>query len=391
MNTGGLKVLMISSDRNIAVPGSVVAQRMVEYGSLVEEMHIVLLCDSSHGLKEGKLGSNVFYYPTNSSLKFFRPLDAARIGKKLVLEKKFVRGRSVITTQDPFECGWAGMKVKRRWRLPLEVQLHTDPNSPYFTGFLNNLRKKISKKVLAHANSIRVVSASLKSSLSTIYNLQSTSVSVLPIYVNKERIESWHISFDLHARFGWSFTLLSVARLAPEKNLNMALDVLAKVRETYPDTGLVIVGSGPEEKALKSKVKSLKLDGFVEFVGWQEDLGSYYKTSNLYLQTSLYEGYGLSLVEAGLSGLPVVTTAVGLAQELTSGQEAYIYPLDPAQGSSGQVAAMAEGVVDLLEHNQKREALRFNMRRTLEQKLLSKEEYLKQMQKNWEEVSQKIQ
>src|SRR3989344_683014 len=129
MNFGGLKVLMISSDRNIAAHGSSAGSRMVEYGGLVEELHIVLLSDSSHGLKEVQIGKNVWVYPTNSITSALRPLGAARLGKKIVFDKKFVRGKSLITA-DSIECGWAGLKVKSKWRIPLEVQVHTDHFSP---------------------------------------------------------------------------------------------------------------------------------------------------------------------------------------------------------------------------------------------------------------------
>ena len=82
-----LKVLMISSDRNILVPGSVVSERMKEYGALVEELHIVLLSDAQHGLKDKQLSKNVWVYPTNSISRFLRPRDAVKLGKKLGLKQ----------------------------------------------------------------------------------------------------------------------------------------------------------------------------------------------------------------------------------------------------------------------------------------------------------------
>src|SRR3990167_8455614 len=108
-----LKVLMISSDRKVLDKGSAVSERMKEYGALVEELHIVLLSDLGHGLKYRQLSGNIWVYPTNSFINFLRPLDAARLGKKIVFEKKFIRGKSVITTQDPFECGYPGMRIKK--------------------------------------------------------------------------------------------------------------------------------------------------------------------------------------------------------------------------------------------------------------------------------------
>ena len=79
-----MKVLMISSDRKVLVPGSAVAERMKEYGALVEELYIVLLSDTSHKLKNTQLSKNVWVYPTNSLIHFLRPLGAVRIGKKIV-------------------------------------------------------------------------------------------------------------------------------------------------------------------------------------------------------------------------------------------------------------------------------------------------------------------
>lgn len=380
MNFGGLKVLMISSDRQIFTSGSAVSLRMKEYGALVEELHIVVLSDSSHGLREMQLGKNIWVYPTNSSRSFLRPLGAARLGKKIVFDKKFVRGRSLVTT-DSIECSWAGLKIKNKWRIPVEVQLHTDPFSPYFSGFQNRVRRFFAKRVLTRADSVRVMSEDLKKK---VLNLKSKAiVNVLPIYVEKEKIENMPILFDVHARYPWTFILLTVSRLTVEKNLDLALETLAVVRERFPETGLLMIGSGPEEGSLKLKVKSLKLEGSVEFVGWQNDLGSYYKTANVFLQTSVFEGYGLSLVEAGLSGLPVVTTSVGIAQELEDQKDAYIYPV-------GRADLMAQGIVDLLENNEKRKNLGFNLKRTLENKLISKSEYLSKLQLAWEETSKKI-
>ncbi len=121
----------------------------------------------------------------------------------------------------------------------------------------------------------------------------------------------------------------------------------------------------------------------MQFVGWQEKLDSYYATADIFLQTSVFEGYGLALVEAGLTGLPVVTTEVGLAEELIHGNQAYVY-------SVGDLEAMVSGIVDLIEHKSKRENLRFNLKRFLQEKLLSRKDYLVQMKTAWEETGKKI-
>ncbi len=65
------------------------------------------------------------------------------------------------------------------------------------------------------------------------------------------------------------------------------------------------------------KKNKLKLDDNVVLDGWQnkETIYSYYKTADLLLVTSDYEGYGMTIIEALASGLPVLSTDVGIARE----------------------------------------------------------------------------
>ncbi len=378
-----MKILSIGSDRNLFVEDSAVANRIKEYGLLVDELHIIVMTKSSLGLKEKKIGTNVWIYPTNSFTKWMYPFSASRLGKKIVFEKKFVRGESLITAQDPFECGWAGFKIKNKWRIPLEVQLHTDPFSPYFSGFLNSIRKIIAKRVIKNADNLRVVSKSVGEKITARFNVPNENISVLPIYIDRTRIEEGQINFDLHARFGWHFILLSVCRLTPEKNIPMILNVLKKLLEFFPTTGLVIVGAGPEEGKIGGLIKALGLEKNVALAGWQEDLASYYRSANMFVQTSFFEGYGLSLVEAGLSGLPIVTTAVGIANDLENGQDAYICPI-------GDVEYMFKAIYDLIENNPKRETLRLNIKHKLDSILITKEEYLVRLKKAWTDTASKV-
>lgn len=374
-----LKVLMVSSDRNILVPGSAVAERMKGYAQGIDALHIVVLCDAAHGLHEVEIGKNAWAYPTNSSSRFLRPFGGASLGQRIVREKGFVRGKSVITAQDPFECGWAALSIKRQWRLPLEVQLHTDPFSPYFSGALNRVRKAIASRVLRNADTVRAVSGEVASKLGQRFGLTGKTV-VLPIAVDVEKITSGHMNFDLHGRYGWRSVLLSVARLEPEKNLPFAIRALALIRQRYPDTGLVVVGSGSEEKSLRALAKKLRLESFVQFVGWQDELFSFYKSADVFIQTSRFEGYGLALVEAGLNGLAAVSTAVGIVNELTNGKELYIVDHDDDQ-------SLAAAVCDILENNFKRENMRLNMKNTLESKLASKEIFHQELLRNWEKTA----
>jgi glycosyltransferase involved in cell wall biosynthesis len=339
MNRAQLKVLMISSDRNILVSGSAVSNRMKEYGAMLDSLHIILLCDFKHSLKENSLSENVRVYPTNSKNKLLRAADAIRIGNKIDC--------SIIVTQDPFESGWVGSRLKQKKDVPLEVQLHTDPYSNQFSGPLNIVRKVIFKRVLKHADGVRVVGEYLKS------KIDHSNVYVLPIYVDRSRISS-EPKFDLHERFGYKNVVLAVSRISAEKDIGKAIKAVSDI----PDTVLVVVGDGPERSKFEGSEK-------VKFVGWQEDLASYYKTADVFIQTSKFEGYGLSLVEAGLSGLPVVTTPVGIARELKN--------VLIAETSSEFHLAIESALKNRSS----------GLREELETKILTKEEYLRKLISHW--------
>jgi glycosyltransferase involved in cell wall biosynthesis len=374
-----LKVLMIGSDRNLFDPNSTVSERHKDYGKLVGELHIIVLSNVSHNLKDYQLSNNVWIYPTNSLFSFLRPLSASKLGKKIIFDKKFVRGESLITG-DSIECGWAGLRVKRKWRIPLEVQLHTDPFSDGYSGFQNLVRKLYLQRVLKNADSIRVVGSQIREAIRLRLRISVNRVVVLPIYVDKDKVANGPIKFDLHSKYGWKFIILMVTRLAPEKNIPYAFQALKLLITKYPGTGLVIVGSGEDNKTLIKLAKAMGIDMNVGFVGWQNELASYYRTANLFLQTSNYEGYGLALIEAGLSSLPIVSTPVGVATEFENGRDLYICPPKNPE-------YLASLISDLIENNIRRENLKINMLHALENKLLSKDEYQKLLKQNWENTA----
>jgi len=301
-----LRVLTIGSDRKIFEKGSFVRKRAIEYSTLAEEYYAILFTRKDHGVTVEQISDNAWVIPTNSKNRWHYVFDAIKIGKKM-------SGIDVVSTQDPFESGWVGLKLSKFFSCTLQVQIHTDFLSPHFSSnFLNVVRVFIAGRVLPRADIIRVVSARIKKSLKK-YKIKA-KVIILPIFVDINQIRSENPEFDLHKKFKrFSKIVLMVSRLEKEKDVGMAVDVFNIVSKKNNDTALVIVGDGGERARLEEKVKNFGLTEKVFFEGWKEDVLSYYKTSDVFLSTSLYEGYGLSLIEALASGLPVVTTDVGVA------------------------------------------------------------------------------
>lgn len=130
--------------------------------------------------------------------------------------------------------------------------------------------------------------------------------------------------------------MLTVARLVPHKGIDTALEVLARLARTHPDLRYAIAGTGPDRQRLAALAGALALDDRVLFLGDvpATDLPALYRATTIYLGLSREagvegEGFGLSLVEAQASGLPVVAgESGGIADAVEAGVTAELVPPD---------------------------------------------------------------
>ncbi len=368
---------MISTDRGLFKEDSEVRQRIVEYGGLAEELHVIVFSkqNSQTNSKFQIPDSNVFVYPTNSFTKFNYVFDAIKIGKT-------ISKPDLITTQDAFECGYVGYTLSRFFGCKLQLQIHTDFLSPYFAveSILNKIRVRLAKFLISKADGIRVVSERIKKSIieNCKLKIENSAIAMLPIFVDIEKIKNTPIKTDLKRKYAkFEFIILMAGRLTREKNIGLALEVFSAIKVRYPTTGLVIVGDGPEKENLKSKIKNLKLGDSVALEDWSDDITSYYKTANIFLLTSNYEGYGRTVIEAMAADCPVVMTDVGLAGDIVkNGYNGMVAPVKDRQklfDAINLLVTSSETVHDFI----------FAFMPTFNG-FPTKEEYLEQYKKSWE-------
>jgi phosphatidylinositol alpha-1,6-mannosyltransferase len=107
--------------------------------------------------------------------------------------------------------------------------------------------------------------------------------------------------------------LITVARLTQHKGIDTGIRVLARLRGRYPDLGYAVVGSGGDLPRLQAIAQELGVSDRVRFLSNvpDADLPALYNCAGIYLGLSRQmegnvEGFGISLVEAGACGLPVV-------------------------------------------------------------------------------------
>lgn len=134
---------------------------------------------------------------------------------------------------------------------------------------------------------------------------------------------------------------LAVARLSPEKGIDVLLRAAVQVLRAVPQFRLQIAGNGPCFAQLERQAHDLKLTDAVQFLGEVRDVAELLARSRLFILPSFSEGISLTLLEAMARGLPVVATRVGGVPEVVVDGETGL--LVPAH----EVNALARGIVSL--------------------------------------------
>ena len=139
-------------------------------------------------------------------------------------------------------------------------------------------------------------------------------------------------------------SIISAGRLVSNKNFSDVIKSIPLVKKEYPNVKLKILGEGPEKYNLLNLIKQLNLSESVEMVGFVDNPYEYYSTANVFVQTSLWEGFGYVLVEAMACGTPVVAYDSKGAMREILGDSKYGL-LTPV----GDLQALADAIIQQIE------------------------------------------
>lgn len=105
--------------------------------------------------------------------------------------------------------------------------------------------------------------------------------------------------------------IVNVGSFQKKKNQNLVLDIINEINKTFKKVEVIFLGEGPEKINVINKAKKLKIFNQTKFLGNVENVENHLWNSNIYVHTSLYEPFGLAIVEAIAAGLPVVCLNTG--------------------------------------------------------------------------------
>ncbi|CAM3947503.1 glycosyltransferase family 4 protein [Bacillus paramycoides] len=157
---------------------------------------------------------------------------------------------------------------------------------------LNKLSLSLSSKVICISNGI--------------YELLDDKIKRKAKIIN----ESVEISSPLVKSYRTStVNILNIANIAPYKNQITLIKAIGLVVKKYKDVKLYIIGEKLDKKCLDELlgyIEKNNLRNYIEFTGFQSDINKFLSIGDIYVQPSLNEGLGRSIIEAQLFGMPVI-------------------------------------------------------------------------------------
>lgn len=134
-----------------------------------------------------------------------------------------------------------------------------------------------------------------------------------------------------------------VARLEPEKGVDVLLRATPRILDRRPECALVVVGDGPLRATVEDLAARLGLGGQVHFLGFRPDVRALLPLLKVLVVPSLSEGAPLVVLEAMAAAVPVVASAIGgIPDQIRHDEEGLLVP-------PGNDAALAAAVLSLLE------------------------------------------
>lgn len=216
--------------------------------------------------------------------------------------------------------------------------------------------QRMIRRSLTRAERVLTVSHTTRRDLGRYFDLGMERVSVIYNGVDdsfRQRLEPGEIEATL-ARLGVTPPyLLFVGNPKPHKNLDRLLAAYAQARTRRPfDAPLVVVGNDNDAAArIQLRAEHLGIGALVRPIGRvaDADLPALYQGATVFLYPTLYEGFGLPVLEAMASGAPVITSNTSALKEIAEGYAHLVDPLD--------VAAMAEAIAHCVAEPEHRASL----------------------------------
>jgi glycosyltransferase involved in cell wall biosynthesis len=266
--------------------------------------------------------------PTRTPYRLALPLVSRRNRNRVIKRLSLVHAHS------PFVTGWMGLRYARRYGMPLVYTYHTqlEAYAHYIPFEPNATRLAASALTRTFANSADAVVVPTPAMSARLRAIGvTTRIDVVPSGIDLARFGAGRRNEPLRTRCGVAPNermLLAVGRLAKEKNLELAIEALARAND--PALRLVVAGDGPHREELERFASEAGVAGATRFLGAvaREQLPDLYASADAFVMPSTSETQGLVLAEALAAGALVIAADAPQNRDVV-GEAGWIVPPDP--------------------------------------------------------------
>lgn len=257
--------------------------------------------------------------PTRTPYRLTLPLVSRRNRENVI------KRLSLVHVHSPFVTGWMGARYARRYGMPLVYTYHTqlEAYAHYVPFEANATRFAAAQLTRAFANQTDAVVVPTQAMARRLRELGVTvRLEVVPSGIDLARFGAGRRDEALRSRLGAApgdRLLLSVGRLAREKNVELILRALARTRDD--SLKLVVAGDGPHRGELERQAAEMGIDRATRFLGVvaREELPSLYASADAFVMPSTTETQGLVIAEAMAAGAFVIAAEAPQNQDVLGG------------------------------------------------------------------------
>ena len=224
--------------------------------------------------------------------------------------------------------------------------IHTDYNQ-------SGLKAAIDSPYFSGLNFLVTISETCKKSLVQNFPAIKEKIVVIPNLSSATMIrEMSEIAVEVIKR---KYNFVTVARLSPEKGIDLAIETAAILKKNKLDFYWNILGDGPEKESLQNLITEKKLEDCIILSGSKINPYPYIKLADFYIQPSRYEGKSIAIDESLILGIPVIANNYSsVADQIHDGLNGFVAGTTPEE--------LSAKIFDLLQNQEDVEIVKDNLR-----------------------------
>ena len=265
--------------------------------------------------------ANVFRYAT--CMKHFiggivlpNPFD-------IRIEKEFRRKAfDIIHVHHPMLIGRTAAHLSRKFQIPLVFTYHTRYEQYASCYTKDRIMPLYLHGFLKRCNFVFAPTAGMQDYLTDICHVPVENTGILPTGIEQANFSvSQETAAEIRRLYGAEHMplLLTVSRMASEKNVSFLLESLARVKALYRKPfRMLMIGDGPDKKSLEERSRMLGLQEDIVFTGTipNERIAAYFKAADGFLFASKTETQGIVVLEAFAGATPVIAVKASGVEDL---------------------------------------------------------------------------